>query len=79
MSVFTCRDGWSNCAFVEPFGVILGLFGSILYFFILKHVANFLYKRQLPNGEELTKDMKKSLGEILGNNGIDVRGKKGKK
>jgi hypothetical protein len=79
MPVFNCRAGWSNCNFVEPFGVGLALVGSILYFFILRHVANFLYKRELPGGEELTYDMKKSLASILSGQGIDVRHKKGKK
>ena len=79
MAVFNCKDGWSNCNFVEPFGVGFGLIASILYFFILRHVANFMYKRQLPGGEELTSDMKKSLGQILSGQGIDVRSKKGKK
>jgi hypothetical protein len=63
---------------MEPIGVIFGLIASLLYFYILKHVANFMYKRELPGGEELTKDLKKSLGQILSNQGIQTN-KKGKK
>jgi hypothetical protein len=79
MAVFSCKEGWSHCTFVEPFGIVLGLFGSTLFFFILRHVANFLYKRELPNGEELTKDMQRSLSSILSSQGVDVKSKKGKK
>jgi hypothetical protein len=79
MAVFECKAGWSGCNFVEPFGIILSLFGSTLYFFILRHVANFLYKRELPGGEELTKEMKNSLGGLLNSQGINTRTKKGKK
>lgn len=79
MAVFNCKAGWSNCNFVEPFGVGFAFVASVLYFFILRHVANFLYKRELPGGDELTSEMKKSLGQVLSRTGIDVKGKKGKK
>lgn len=78
MPAFGCKAGWSNCNFVEPFGVGFAFIGSTLYFFILKHVANFLYKKELPGGEELTKEMKGSLENMLSSSGVRVKPNKKK-
>ena len=65
MPIFNCREGWNGCNFVEPFGIGFALISSILYFFILKHVANFVYKKELPGGERLTADLASSVQNMV--------------
>lgn len=76
MAMFSCRDGWSQCAFFEPFGIVFGFCAMIIYFFCLRQVANALYGRKLPIGEELTKEMKGSLGNFLEAGGVKINKKR---
>lgn len=55
--------GFSECAGSDPigFGFLIG--SSILFFYIARHVLNFLYKGELPGGEQLAKRFSQVVGQ----------------
>jgi hypothetical protein len=57
-----CKEtGIMRCGSSDPLGVITYIIGSIIYFRLVRHLMNFLYKKELPGGEELTKDFLKMI------------------
>ena len=54
-----CKDGIYGCTYAEPLGLFAIFASSVLYFYIARHVLNFLYKGQLPDGENLSKVIEK--------------------
>lgn len=59
--ITSCKEGIFGCNFWEPFGLGTAFCASILYFYISRHVLNFLYKGQLPGGEDLSKVFKQMM------------------
>ncbi len=49
------EKGMMGCASNDLVGFIFAFGSSIVYFYIARHVLNFLYKKELPGGEDLSK------------------------
>lgn len=65
MPIYNCRSGWNSCVFFEPIGLSFMLGASVIYFFIMRHVANFIYKKELPGGAALTKELQDQLSDLI--------------
>jgi hypothetical protein len=60
---FTLLAGPNGSKIVEPAGFIALFISNVIFFYISRHVLNFIYKRELPGGEELTKDIVRMFGQ----------------
>jgi hypothetical protein len=60
-----CKEGFSGCSILEPVGLTFMFASSVLYFYIARHVLNFMYKRELPGGEELSKSFSAMINKNL--------------
>lgn len=69
---FKCDEfnqfGFSGCAIRDPIGILAFFISSTFFFFIARHVLNFLYKGELPSGEELSKRLGNKFPGLSGTN-----------
>lgn len=47
---------------LEPLGVLTLFCSEVLFLYIARHVLNFIYKKELPGGEDFVKEMTSLLG-----------------
>lgn len=59
-SISNCRD---KCQTIEPIGIGFTFVGQVLFFLIARHVLNFIYKKELPGGEDFAKEITNMLGK----------------
>lgn len=52
----------SRFGYLEPVGLTFLFVADVLFFYISRHVLNFVYKKELPNGEDFAKEMTSLLG-----------------
>jgi hypothetical protein len=53
-SISNCRD---KCQIIEPLGIASLYVGQVIFFYFTRHVLNVFYKRELPGGEDLAKEI----------------------
>lgn len=68
MVKFCPGDGFTKCASDDLIGVITLLIGSMIYFWIARHVLNFLYKGELPGPSDVSMVHLQKLFSGMGQN-----------
>ena len=63
ISVKCNEEGFGGCSGSDPIGFAMLFASSVLFFYISRHVLNFLYKGTLPGGDEMAKRFSKVMGE----------------
>lgn len=59
-SISNCQG---KCQSIEPVGIGFTFVGQVIFFYIARHVLNFIYKKELPGGEDFAKEMASMLGK----------------
>jgi uncharacterized membrane protein YccF (DUF307 family) len=48
---------------LEPLGIVFMFLANVAFFYIARHVLNFVYKKQLPGGADFTKEIEQLFGQ----------------
>ena len=63
ISVGCEESGFGSCSGSDPIGLLAFFGSSILFFYIARHVLDFLYKGKLPGGEDIAKRFSQAMGQ----------------